>query len=519
MRQALLPVTVLFTGFSMREALGRIKSIKSLKILRSIRLRIFLCVFILGILPCIFMRYFILSSYESRIVSVRTGQVQALLHVVSDRLISTDYLRSPANPEMSGELTEFANQIGGRIMVVGPDLKVLADTYKKSEGSLVVSGDVVRCLRQGNRAATSRYDREDNFIELFMPVGGVSDGSDAQAVPFGLGRSGRQMDGVIMASVSTNEIETTLELLRRRTLLLEIILILVLFFIAVFVASILLEPFERLTGAIRDVQAGFTTDDIDVGSYTETEHIGDAFNQVLGRMRTMDESRQEFVSNVSHELKTPMTSMKVLADSLLQQGDMVPPEMYREFLQDIDDELDRENKMISELLSLAKMDRRQVSMNVTDVNINELAEIVMRRVRPLARQKDIELTMVSEREITAQVDEIKMTMVFTNLIENAVKYNREHGSVHVTLNSDHRNFTFTVEDTGVGIPQESLDRIFDRFYRVDKSRSREIGGTGLGLSITRSAVLLHKGTIEVESEEGVGTRFIVTIPLRKQSEG
>ncbi len=518
MRQPPLPVSVLFTGFSMREALGRIKSIKSLKILRSIRLRIFLCVFVLGILPCIFMRFFILSSYEDRIVSVRTGQVQALLHVVSDRLISTDYLGSPSNPEMSAELTEFANQIGGRLMVVGPDLKVLADTYKKSEGSLVVSRDVVRCLRQGNRAIASRYDREDNFIELFMPIGGTGS-DDEEDVPFGLGRSGSPVDGVIMASVSTNEIETTLELLRRRTLLLEIILILVLFFIAVFVASILLEPFERLTGAIRDVQAGFTTDDIDVGSYTETEHIGEAFNQVLGRMRTMDESRQEFVSNVSHELKTPMTSMKVLADSLLQQGDMVPPEMYREFLQDIDDELDRENKMIGELLSLAKMDRRQVSMNVSDVNINELAEIVMRRVRPLARQKDIELTMVSEREITAQVDEVKMTMVFTNLIENAVKYNREHGSVHVTLNSDHRNFTFTVEDTGVGIPQESLDRIFERFYRVDKSRSREIGGTGLGLSITRSAVLLHKGTIEVESEEGVGTRFIVTIPLRKQSEG
>ena len=287
----------------------------------------------------------------------------------------------------------------------------------------------------------------------------------------------------------------------------------VVFSVAVLAAAFLVRPFEKLTKAIQDVRAGYTASSVQVNDYLETENIVHAFNDVIARMRVLDESRQEFVSNVSHELKTPMTSMKVLADSLLQMGDDVPPEMYREFLQDIDGELDRENQMIEELLSLARTDRKQVSMNISQFDINALAESVLKRVRPLAQKKDVELILVSEREIRAEADEVKMVMILTNLVENAVKYNREHGKVTVTLDSDGKSFTIAVTDTGIGIPKEAQAKIFDRFFRVDPSRSREIGGTGLGLSIVRSAVLLHRGTIRVESEEGAGSTFTVSIPL------
>ena len=295
-------------------------------------------------------------------------------------------------------------------------------------------------------------------------------------------------------------------------MLLEVIIILVVFSVGLLLAGILVRPFERLTKAISELKSGYSNDPVHVPDYLETEHMGDAFNQVLARMRILDESRQEFVSNVSHELKTPMTSMKVLADSLLAQED-TPAEMYREFLVDIDQEIDRENKIISELLTLVKMDRKSLVMNITTVNINELTEIILKRVRPLAQKRDIELTLVSEREITAEIDEVKMTMIMTNLIENAVKYNKEHGRVEVTLDADHQNFIISVKDTGIGIPKDSFEKIYDRFYRVDKSRSREVGGTGLGLSITRSAVLMHRGTIRVDSKEGEGSTFTVTIPL------
>lgn len=480
---------------------------------RSLKLRIFLLTFLVGVFPSLILTRGILANYEDRVVNVRTSEVQTQLRVLSNHLLLYGYLQNPTSDIVNAELAQFASFYDGRVLVIDDDLRVVKDTYEMATDKTAVSADVVNCLKKGSEANISRYVKADGYIEVIMPIletasledrdySGLSTATDTQEM----------VSGVILASVSTDSMMAMLEVLGRRATLLEIVLFVLVFSIAMIMATLLVAPFDRLTKAISDVKSGFTSSDVQVSDYLETQHIQDAFNEVLGRMRRLDESRQEFVSNVSHELKTPMTSMKVLADSLLADPN-TPAEMYREFLGDIDNEIDRENKIIAELLNLSKMDRKKVQMNVAPVNINELMENIMKRVRPIAQQRDVEMTLVSEREVTAEVDEVKLSMVFTNLIENAVKYNKEHGKVQVTINSDHKNMIVTVEDTGVGIPKESQGRIFERFYRVDKSRSREVGGTGLGLSITKSAVLLHRGTVELESTEGVGSKFTVTIPL------
>lgn len=226
----------------------------------------------------------------------------------------------------------------------------------------------------------------------------------------------------------------------------------------------------------------------------------------------LDESRQEFVANVSHELKTPLTSVKVLADSLLQQPD-APVELYREFMVDITNEIDRENKIINDLLSLVKMDKKAAEMNISSVSINDLLEMILKRLRPIARKQDVEVVFESIRPVTAEIDEVKFTLAISNLVENAIKYNKPHGWVKVVLDADHQFFTIDISDSGIGIPSESLEYIFERFYRVDKSHSREIGGTGLGLAITRSAILMHRGSVKAESIEGLGTTFSVKMPI------
>ena len=292
----------------------------------------------------------------------------------------------------------------------------------------------------------------------------------------------------------------------------EVIVILAIFVVSIIASKILIRPFEKITEALNEAQEGYTDAPISVTDCLETEHIGDAFNRVLGRMKVLDDSRQEFVSNVSHELKTPITSMKVLADSLISQKD-VPIEVYQEFMEDITKEVEREDKIITDLLSLVKMDRTAADLTITEVDINILVELIMRRLRPIAQKRDVELVYESIRPVTAAVDEVKMTLVISNLVENAIKYNKEHGWVKVTLDADHQFFTIVVADSGLGIPQESMDHIYERFYRVDKSRSREIGGTGLGLAITKSAIMMHRGSIKVESIEGEGTTFTVRIPL------
>ena len=219
-----------------------------------------------------------------------------------------------------------------------------------------------------------------------------------------------------------------------------------------------------------------------------------------------------FVSNVSHELKTPLTSMKVLADSLVMQED-VPVELYQEFMIDIAAEIDRENKIINDLLTLVKLDKTDGELNVEYVDINALLELLMKRLRPIARQQNIEVILESNRPVQAVVDEVKMTLALSNLVENAIKYNKQNGWVRVSLDADHQYFTVTIEDSGMGIPEEAMERIYERFYRVDKSHSREIGGTGLGLAITRNIILMHRGTIQVSSVETEGTTFVVKIPL------
>ena len=238
----------------------------------------------------------------------------------------------------------------------------------------------------------------------------------------------------------------------------------------------------------------------------------EAFNKMLGRLRGLDDSRTEFVSNVSHELKTPLTSMKVLSDSLLTQED-VPVELYKEFMGDLSEEIERENKIINDLLSLVKMDKTADTMNISSVNINTLVERILKQLRPIAAKNNIEVVFESFRPVTAEVDEVKLSLAITNLVENAIKYNQENGWVHVALNADHKLFYIEVADSGIGIAPEETDHIFERFYRVDKSHSREIGGTGLGLAIARSAIVMHRGAIKVYSQPGKGTTFTVKIPL------
>ena len=226
----------------------------------------------------------------------------------------------------------------------------------------------------------------------------------------------------------------------------------------------------------------------------------------------IDEMRKEFLSHVSHELKTPMTSMKVLADSLVgQEG--VPEELYQEFMRDITAEIDRENRIITDLLTLVKMDKKSADLQISHMNINQLLEDILKRLRPIADKRNIDLILDSFRPVEADVDELKFTSAISNLVENAIKYNVDDGWVRVSIDADHKDFYVTVADSGMGIPEDSLDRIFERFYRVDKSHSREIGGTGLGLAITRSTITMHHGVVKVFSKEGEGTTFSVRVPL------
>ena len=480
--------------------------------IRSLRVRIFVIILAIGVCSGIMMRYSIVNNYEEQAVTQRSTGVQNQLMVIANHLVSNNYLANYQSQEqvyrnsrqvINAELEMLSNLYEGRVMIINSNFEVVYDTYDISDGKTIISEEVIKCFQGTN---TSHYDPEHGYIELTTPIVSTTNSTDA-----GQNSTGT-VTGVMLTSISTENIATTVEVLNRKSFILEAMLIMGIIVVAFLLSSVLTRPFNRVTEAINEVKAGYSDEAISVPDYEETVHIVDAFNQVLVRMKALDESRQEFVANVSHELKTPMASIKVLADSLLAQ-DNVPAELYREFMEDIVSEIDRENQIITDLLALVKLEKKVQDLNIVSLNINDLTELILKRLRPIARKKDVEVVFESMRPVVAEVDEVKLSLIMTNLVENAIKYNKEHGWVKVTLDADHQFFTFEVSDSGLGIPEDSLARIYERFYRVDKSHSREIGGTGLGLAITKSAVLMHRGSITVTSTEGEGTVFSVKIPL------
>ena len=467
---------------------------KKTKFFKSLRFRIFIILIILGIVPGIIVTQLMIHYYENQAVEVSVSAVRTECAILCDQIIKENYLNDSSSEAVNSKLELLSNVYGGRILVVDRDFKIVRDTYHVEEGRTLVSSKVIRCFKNGD---SDEFKKIGQMIELVVPV----KSADVS-----------QVQGAMLVNISGSEIAAIAGDLEQKGILIICIIIVLSLFLAYILSTVLVKPLARVTKAIEDLTDGYQQDEISVPDYTETELITDAFNKMLARMKVLDESRSEFVSNVSHELKTPMTSMKVLADSLVgQQG--VPEDLYQEFMRDITAEIDRENRIITDLLTLVKMDKKNADLQIQHMSINQLLEDILKRLRPIADKRNIDLILDSFRPVEADVDELKFTSAISNLVENAIKYNVDDGWVRVSLDADHKFFYVKIMDSGQGIPEESLDYIFERFYRVDKSHSSEIDGTGLGLAIAKSAVLVHKGAIKVSSEVGVGTTFSVRIPL------
>lgn len=442
------------------------------------------------------MEYVILKNYVTQTVSQKRSMIQSQCQQLVDRISQSGYVHGNESTQVDKQMRQLANLYNGRLIVVNSNFRIIRDTFEIDEDKVIISEEVLESFLGTD---SSNYNADSQFLELTIPI------RDQET---------KEIEGILIVSVSTEDVSEGRAAISRTVWILQLVLSVLICAAAFYVARILTRPFGKITRSLEEVRGGVIEgQEISIPDYTETQLLSEAYNRMLRRMKLQEDSRQEFVSNVSHELKTPITSMKVLADSLLAQ-DNVPVELYKEFMGDIAEEIDRENKIITDLLSLVKMDRRSSDVNIQETNINQLIELILKRLRPIAAKRSIELVLESFKPVIAEVDETKLTLALSNLVENGIKYNKDEGWVHVSLNVDSKYFYVKVEDSGIGIPEESQEHIFERFYRVDKSHSREIGGTGLGLAITRSAVLMHHGAIKVYSREGEGTTFTVRIPLK-----
>ncbi|MFA5005074.1 MAG: ATP-binding protein [Candidatus Omnitrophota bacterium] len=231
----------------------------------------------------------------------------------------------------------------------------------------------------------------------------------------------------------------------------------------------------------------------------------------ISEIRKLENMRRDFVANVSHELKTPLTSIKGFVETLLE-GALDDKENSRSFLKIVQDHANRLDSLISDLLKLSYLESREVVLNKQDIDLSKLAKEVLVGFTSQIKNKDIKIENILPKELIVRADPDKIEQVLTNLIDNAIKFNHDQGKVRLFSQDLGDNIKIIVEDSGAGIPPKDIPRIFERFYRVDKARSRSLGGTGLGLSIVKHIVQLHAGSSGVESTEGIGSSFWFTLP-------
>jgi len=321
--------------------------------------------------------------------------------------------------------------------------------------------------------------------------------------------------GAVLLIVDVSDIFETVAEIRNTLFLYSLAVGILIVLLVIATSHRLISPVKDIMKIVHKMSIGQLNMRIPITTKDEYSILSKAFNNMSEKLEQQEKTRDEFVSNVSHEMKTPLAAIKVLSESMLSL-ESATEEMYREFFTDVISEVDRMTNINNDLLALVKVDQKEQALIIVPMSLNELVERILKRLSPLAEKKKVVLLYEQERQVEIEADEIKLTLAISNIVENGIKYTPRGGTVKVNVNGDHHGATITIQDTGIGIPEDEQDKIFNRFYRVDKTRDRDTGGTGLGLSISRSTILLHGGSIRVSSKTDEGSIFTIRIPLQTQ---
>ncbi|MBE6947825.1 MAG: HAMP domain-containing histidine kinase [Ruminococcaceae bacterium] len=383
-----------------------------------------------------------------------------------------------------------------RLLVTDRSGLVLYDSYSADSalGSYVVLPEIVQALdgRSGNDVFSWQY--QDGIMQ------------SRAATPI-------LSHGMIVGCVYMMEYDATqggvIDSLQKNIFTITLILEIAVILFSVLFATGFSTRLRRVLASMRIIRSGDYSHRVQMGGRDELTLLGDEFNSLTERLQVSENKRRQFVSDASHELKTPLASIKLLTDSILQND--MDMETVREFASDIGNEADRLNRMTLKLLSLSHIETQEDG----DCEITFMKPTVDRVVRMLqgiAEQNDIKIIVDCKEDCSILILEDDLYQIIFNLVENGIKYNLPDGTLTVRSFRDGDNAILQVADTGMGIPEEAQSHIFERFYRVDKARSRSTGGSGLGLAIVRNMVERNQGTISLESAPGQGSTFTVTFP-------
>jgi len=388
-----------------------------------------------------------------------------------------------------------------RILVTDNAGKVLYDTRETGSavGEYAVYMEIVQALL-GNDTFTCHYQNGAFRSRASSPV-----------------LYQNQIIGAVYAYEYDTEQAALLEGLQWNLLRLSLFIGVVVLVLSVLLSMALTRKIGQLLTAIRQVREGAYSHRANIRGRDEIAQIGQEFNSLTDRLQTTENARRRFVSDASHELKTPLAAIRLLTDSILQTDD-IDPATAREFVADIGQEAERLSRITEDLLRLTRLDSGVLEPPAV-VDVLPVLEQVMRMMSLVAQEKNVDLTYDTAGSCTVLATKDEIHQVIYNLVDNAVKYSAAGGSAQVSLFRREGQVVLSVADNGAGIPEEDISKIFERFYRVDKARSRAAGGTGLGLAIVRDTVQKRGGTVEAANRPGGGAIFTVCWPWKRQGGG
>ncbi len=438
----------------------------------------------------IFLNLYAASTMRNLIFQGKKTSLDDKVQLISSTMEELPYMTA----ETAGEVLTQMNSLNvTRILLTDANGTVIYDSVddNSAAGKTALLPEVVLAL-EGNDVFYSRY------------TGGVLE-SRASAP---LLRSEQLVGSIYLMEYDTNQ-GSLIQALQKNILWISLLLEGAVILFSFIFSEIFSHRMREIFASIRIIREGDYSHKLKIRGSDELTGLALEFNDLTARLQESEERRRQFVSDASHELKTPLSSIKLLSDSILQNP--MDMETVLEFVQDIGNEADRLTRMTQKLLYLTKMDAEQLDDHEI-ADIHETAKKVLRMLEPVAKLHNITMVCNTQPNATVLVMEDDLYQILFNLVENGIKYNKPNGKLTLDLQRLHGDWVLTVTDTGVGIPSDAIDHIFERFYRVDKARSRQAGGSGLGLSIVHGMVTRNGGKIDVLQPETGGSSFVVVFP-------
>ena len=436
-------------------------------------------------------------SEAIRISNIDEKKVNLLTQgsIIADRVIALNYeIENEHNRNIDQLMKLYSKEIKSRILIINKEGFVVSDSFDIYQGKKFSHTEIQQALRGNSMARQHMLKDYGRTMYVGVPI-----------------KANEKVIGAVFISSSLEDMYKNINIIFKKYMLLSLLSIAITGLISFVFAHFIAKPIENLTDSITKIYHGKIEQKVEVIGNDELSNLGRAFNMMSTKLYQVDKQRKDFVANVSHELRTPLSAMKLLSESLLH-NDEVDIETYKDFLRDIDMEVDRLNKIIENLLSLVDLDKEKLQLDYQITYVNYLVERLIDSLKPLANSKNIDLVFHEEERVQILLDQLKIQQALTNIIYNAIKYTQEGGKIQISLYTEHDQVVIKIEDNGIGIPEESLPHIFEKFYRVDKARARATGGTGLGLAIAQQIIALHQGRIDVTSKVNIGTSFCIHLP-------